>query len=170
MSILILTEQARGILYDQFRAFASVTQTDSNGIVYQRGHKSICVLENQSEPLSTTDDTVTTIATFEAQPYATMLVTANIVARRSGGDAGDDEDGLAYEIKAAFKNVAGAATQMGSTTNIVTEKDQVGWDCVFDVSGANINIKVNGAVDNNVDWLCYYTIHLIKIYPVITPP
>lgn len=110
---------------------------------------------------STTDDTVTTISTIEMPVSSTLLVAARVLARRTGGSAGAANDALAYEIKATFKNVAGAATQVGTTTIIMSDKDQIGWDVVFDVSGGNVLIDVNGAIDNNVDWVCMYTKHLL---------
>lgn len=102
--------------------------------------------------VSTTDATVTTLLTFTIPATTTYAIRARVVARRTGGASGTAEDGAYYERSAAFKNVAGSATQIGSTASIATMEDQAGWDVTFDVTGATARIRVTGAANNNVDW------------------
>lgn len=105
--------------------------------------------------VSTTDATATTIATITIPPETTMLIDVKVVARRTGGSSGTDEDGAAYIVAAAYKNVAGTATEIGETA-IFAAEDQVGWGCAFSGSGANALLKVTGAANNNVDWSAIY--------------
>ena len=105
--------------------------------------------------ISTTNATITTIATIVIPPETTMLIQARIVARRTGGSSGTAEDGAAYVICAAYKNVAGVATEIGESS-LFSAEDQVGWAATVTPSGANALIQVTGAANNNVDWSCLY--------------
>lgn len=106
-----------------------------------------------SNTVSTTDATPTTIQTNPLDAATTTSFNCTIVARRTGGVAGTAEDGGRWQIKAVFKNVAGIATQIGSTT-VIADSDQGTWDADFFLTGVdnNVTIKVTGAVNNNVDW------------------
>lgn len=107
--------------------------------------------------VSTTDATVTTLQTIAAPATTTIRVQSTVVARRTGGAAGTAEDGASYVITGTFKNVAGVATQIGTTSVVSSNEDQAGWDCVYDVTGATARIRVTGAVDNNVNWVAVST-------------
>lgn len=115
----------------------------------------IATLFTLSATVSTTDATVTTIATVTVPPSTTMMIEARVVGRRTGGSSGTAEDGAAYVIYAAYKNAAGTATEIGETA-VFTAEDQSGWNATLTPSGANVNITVKGAADNNVDWLVQY--------------
>lgn len=120
--------------------------------------------------VQTEDDTQTTISSIEMPTLTTATIEAKVLARRTGGSAGTDEDGLVVIMRAAFKNVAGAATQIGTTEFIFNEKDQPAWDVVFSTSAGNVLIEVTGAVDNDVDWVAYYTKHLLTTIVEVIPP
>jgi hypothetical protein len=105
--------------------------------------------------VSTTDGTATTLATITIPPTTTMMIIAEVTARRTGGVAGTAEDGAAYIVAAAYKNVAGTATEIGETA-MFTAEDQAGWACTFTASGANALLRVTGAADNNVNWRVQY--------------
>lgn len=107
--------------------------------------------------VTTTDATVTTIHTFTVPASTTVKLKADVVARRTGGSAGTAEDGAGYEFIGTYKNVAGTATLIGAVSATYTAESQAGWDATFTVSGANVLIRVTGAVDNNVTW------HLSKL-------
>ncbi len=100
----------------------------------------------------TTDATATVIQTMTIPASTTVLVWAFVTARRTGGTAGTAEDGAGYSLSATFKLVAGAAVQIGATTNLSLAEDQVLWDCVFDVNAATARVKVTGAALNNISW------------------
>jgi len=122
------------------QALSSVaTNDDPTELVYQNR-------------VATTNATVTTLHTFTIPASTTYTVTSWVVARRTGGTGGTAEDGAAYTISATFKNVAGTATQIGTTTIISTAENQAAWDCVYDVTGATARVRVTGATNNNVTW------------------
>lgn len=103
--------------------------------------------------IQTTNATVTTLYTFTIPDSTTFAIHANVTARRTGGSSGTAEDGAYYERVAAFKNVAGVAAQIGSTSTPVTLEDQAGWDVTFDVTGATARVRVTGAANNDVSWI-----------------
>lgn len=165
----VVTEIRDGIRVVDEAMLYGRTWVDIDGLTVERDTVRFGTVEFNNG-IETTDDTVTTVAEIIMPERSTMMVTARVLARRTGGAAGTDEDGLAYEIKAAFKNVAGVATQIGSTEIIFSEKDQISWDVIFDTSGANILIDVNGAIDNDVDWLCFYNTHIYTTIVAVIPP
>lgn len=107
--------------------------------------------------VSTTDATVTTIATIAVPATTTLHIEATVAARRTGGSSGTAEDGAGYKVLAAYKNVAGTATLIGSGVVTTVGEDQAGWDVTLSASGGNALIRVTGAVDNAVNWVCRYT-------------
>jgi hypothetical protein len=102
--------------------------------------------------VATTDATVTTIDTIATTSDTCIMVNAMVVARRTGGTAGTAGDIAAYGRRAAFKNVAGVLTQIGTTLAVGTFESQAGWDCTVVVSGTDILVRATGAVNNNVTW------------------
>jgi len=105
--------------------------------------------------VSTTDATVTALWTFAitAGITKTWMIKARVLARRTGGAAGDANDSAGYERTAVVKNVAGTISVVGATGDVFTAEDQAGWNCTIDVSALNIRVMVTGAVNNNVDWI-----------------
>jgi hypothetical protein len=101
---------------------------------------------------TTTDATVTTLHTVTIPATTTVFVEVNIVARRTGGTGGTAEDGAAYIIRAAVKNVAGTATLIGAVDQVFEREDQATWDATIDVTGATARVRITGAADNNITW------------------
>jgi len=108
--------------------------------------------------VQTTDATTTTLATITIPSETTVLIEAHVVARRTGGVSGTAEDGAAYVIDAAYKNVAGTATEIGETA-VFTAEDQAGWSCTLSASGGDALLRVTGAVGNNVVWNVRYYLY-----------
>lgn len=102
--------------------------------------------------VTTTDATVTTLATIPVPASTTLGVTGYVVARRTGGSAGTAEDGAYYRVETVYKNAAGTATAIGTTVTAIGES-QAAWDVTVSQSGGNVLIQVTGAVDNNVTWM-----------------
>ncbi|HET6224672.1 MAG TPA: GDSL-type esterase/lipase family protein [Bacteroidia bacterium] len=98
--------------------------------------------------IATTDATVTTARQVILTASKTLYATALVIARRTAGSAGATDDTAVYELKAVCK---GTATLSVNTTTVVYE-DQAGWDCVFDISGGALRIRVTGAVNNTITW------------------
>lgn len=103
--------------------------------------------------VATTNATITTLHTHAIPASTTLWMEARVTARRTGGSAGTAEDGAAYTVRAAFKNVAGVATMIGAVDPAFTREDQAGWDATIDVDGAgNARVRVTGATNNNITW------------------
>lgn len=111
--------------------------------------------------VSTTDATTTTLATIAIPSSTTVLIEAKVYARRTGGTAGSAEDAAGYLITACYKNVGGAATEVGETA-VFTAEDQAGWAATITASSGNALIRVTGAVDNNVDWKATYKVSAVS--------
>lgn len=107
---------------------------------------------NQYATVSTTDATVTTLATITCAASTTTQIEARVSARRTGGSSGTAEDGAAYVRRAAIKNVGGTATLIGAVGTDFTAEDQAAWDATIDVTGATARVRVTGAANNNIDW------------------
>jgi len=105
--------------------------------------------------ISTTDATATTIFSVVIPPTTTVFITADVAARRTGGSSGTAEDGAAYKIYGAFKNVSGSATLIGQGTTFVAE-DQVAWGISFSVTADTAILQVTGAANNNINWTATY--------------
>jgi hypothetical protein len=110
------------------------------------------ILRWRQHRVATTDATVTTLASITTVTDATFCVDAIVIARRTGGSSGAAADGAAYRIIGTFKNNAGTVTQIGSTSVVHSAESQAGWDCVFDVSGTAVRVRITGAANNNVVW------------------
>lgn len=102
--------------------------------------------------IATTDATVTQIVLQAVPATTTLQYHCAITARRTGGVAGAAEDGAAYLLQVAYKNVAGNATEIAAETLTVVGEDQAAWTVTAAPSGANAAISVTGAVDNTVTW------------------
>lgn len=104
--------------------------------------------------ITTTDATLTTVATIPIPASTSVLLEMYVVARRTGGSAGSAEDGAAYLTQALFKNVAGVATQISLGNVDYSAESQIAWNSSFAVSSGNVNVTVTGAVNNNISWYC----------------
>lgn len=102
--------------------------------------------------VTTTNNTVTTLHTFTIPATTTYSVHAIVTARRTGGTGGTAEDGANYDFICTFKNVAGTATQIGSTTLISTQEDNAALNATCDVTAGTARIRVTGDTNNNVTW------------------
>jgi hypothetical protein len=102
--------------------------------------------------IETTNGTITAIDTIPTVTDTCIMVDAQVVARRTGGTAGTAGDIAAYGRRAAFKNVGGVLTQIGTTQAIGTFESQAGWDCTIVASGTNILVRGLGAANNNTTW------------------
>ena len=103
--------------------------------------------------VATTDATATTLHSVTLAADTTYLIEVRVVARRTGGSAGADGDSAGYKTSAVYKKVgAGIATIVGAATNELYVESQAGWDCGFLVSGNDVTVTVQGAVNNNVTW------------------
>lgn len=134
------------LLADRLQAafFGSLIQT-----IYQLWTKVFQIRFNATT--RTTDASVTSALRIEVPDGKTIMITANIVARRTGGTAGANGDSAWYQLGGAYKNIGGVLTGIGSPT-LSGGEDQAGWNVGFSFSGNFAIVTVQGAVNNNVTW------------------
>lgn len=104
-----------------------------------------------SAKVTTTDASVTALIRTPVKDGKTVMIVANIVARRTGGSAGANGDSAWYTLSGAYKNIGGVLTGIG-TPNLIGGEDQAGWNVGFSTSGSEAVVTVLGAVNNNVTW------------------
>lgn len=102
--------------------------------------------------VATTDATVTTLHTFTVPTSTTYMITAYVVARRTGGASGTAEDGAGYVVRGTYKNTAGTVAIIGAVSADYTAESQAGWDATLDTTGATVRIRVTGAASNSITW------------------
>ncbi|CAB4125128.1 hypothetical protein UFOVP53_65 [uncultured Caudovirales phage] len=107
--------------------------------------------------VSTTDATVTPIASVAIPTNSVVMLKAKIVGRRTGGTAGTVMDSAAYERTAKFKNIAGTVT-IANLQSDYTSEDQAAFNGTIVVNGTNAEIQVKGAANNNMDWTVTYEV------------
>lgn len=105
-----------------------------------------------SGSVATTDATSTTVLTYPTASNKSYQLFVRITGRRTGGSSGAAGDSAAFRLGAAFKNVAGTLSQVGSDNLTVVGRDQAAWTAQTAVSGTNVLVKVSGAANNNVSW------------------
>lgn len=112
------------------------------------------------DEVSTTNATVTEIASVAIPTDKAVLVEARIVGRRTGGSAGSAGDAAVYVRSARFKNVSGTVT-INNLQSDYTSEDVPQWNGTMVVSGTDASIQVNGAANTNIDWsVTYFVIEL----------
>jgi len=117
--------------------------------------------EGVAVTVDTTNNSATTLAIIEIPTDTTVMVEVRVVARRTGGTAGTAQDGAAYIVAGAYKNVAGTATEIGEGS-IFSAEDQAGWTCTLTPSSGNVLVQVTGATDNNVSLSGTYNLYHVS--------
>lgn len=111
--------------------------------------------EMKQAQVTTTNATVTSLATLAIPDNSAVLLEARIIGRRTGGLAGTSGDAAVYVRTARFKNVGGVVTRLDLQTDYTSE-DQTSWNGTLVVSGTSAVVQVKGALDNTVDWTVTY--------------
>lgn len=106
----------------------------------------------------TTDATVTAIVRTAVADGKTVMIVANIVARRTGGSSGATGDSAFYTLTGAYKNIAGVLTGIG-TPDLIGGEDQAGWNVGFTTSGDYAVVTVLGAANNDITWECTVSVY-----------
>lgn len=122
-----------------FRIETVATNSDPSERVYQNR-------------VATTNATQTTLHTFTIDATTTVMIEAQVTARRTGGTAGTAEDGAGYVIRGTYKNVAGTATLIGALDLTYTAEDVAGYDATFTLAGATVLCSVTGIASTNIVW------------------
>ena len=101
--------------------------------------------------VDTVDATVTTIQTIPIPTDSAVLIEARVVGRRTGGVAGAAGDSFAATYAVRGKDIAGTVTEHDQGFVYGPSQDQA-WNVAIVVNGTNLDLKVIGAVDNNITW------------------
>lgn len=132
----------------------------SSGSVLQTNGSSALSFKNVEEDViditTTTDGTLTTLASFPTSNNTTYWVITNVVGRRT--DFGNESAG--YTEKALFRNNDGILTKVGGAADFVIE-DKLEWSVDITVSRNNIIIQVKGQLKKTINWrssTIYYTV------------
>lgn len=99
----------------------------------------------------TTDNTVTTLRSFSTTTDLNYFIDVRVLARRTGGSAGNVGDSGIMTGTARVKNVGGVLTIMNSFADS-SGADQA-WVISWAISGTNILLQVTGSTNMNVTWI-----------------
>ncbi len=110
--------------------------------------------DSRSTTVSTTDGTLTTIMTIPIPLSTTKILRCLVTADERTGTG--SVDGAAFDIQAAYTNVAGTAVLKGTAiTRTFVNLNGTAWTAVFTISTGNILVQVTGdAGPKNIDWTC----------------
>lgn len=102
--------------------------------------------------VSTTDATVTPIATFDILADSDVTIMADISGKRTNGTGR-----LMYRRRAGvYREGAGAAAFQGGINTPMSKTGGgaggAGWDATFDLSGNTLRVIVTGAAAQDVEW------------------
>lgn len=121
--------------------------------INQRWEPVANVIEDLSgATVNTTDATTTTIQTIPVPTNKGLLIESKINCRKTGGiGVGAIGDTNSYIRTVKAKNVGGVVT-LGIIQTSYTSEDIAVFNATFTVSGTNILVRVNGALNDNVTW------------------
>ena len=100
----------------------------------------------------TTNATPTTFLTVATSTDQNYFVHAKVLARQTGGSAGNVGDGGGFDCYATYRNVSGVLTEIGDSC-LVEHRDDATWALDFSPSGTNILVRVTGATNKNITWM-----------------
>lgn len=109
-------------------------------------------------PIATTDETVTTIATIPISDDTVVWIETEVIARRTNA-AGR---GKWKRGALVYRESAGSATLEGANWTPVTEESDAAWDVDIAVSGNNALIRVTGAAGQNINWKSRHTVDAVS--------
>jgi len=104
-------------------------------------------LSQASDPVDTTDATVTTLQIFPLEDETTCNISATVIGVEAGGG-----NRASYEIAGTFYRNGGSATQQGSTTVLHSAESAAGWNATFDVNSNDVRIRVTGIAATDIRW------------------
>lgn len=99
----------------------------------------------------TTDDAVTAVLRVPVPDGHTVMIAANIVARRTGGTAGVNGDSAWYQLAGAYKNIGGVLTGIGTPT-LTGGEDVPAWNVGFSAGIGEAIVTCLGALATNITW------------------
>lgn len=131
-----------------FRSAGTTTFGYENGIMYvgksviNGGGYNFSV-----KSVSTSDATITTIDSLEVNDDSAVYVNATVVCVETDGS-----DRNMYHLEGLFYRDGAGALQQGTTTYLTTIQSEPLCDCVFDVNGNDVRVRITGVDDENWNW------------------
>ena len=101
-----------------------------------------------SNTVTTSDATVTTLATIAIPDDTAVLIDASIISRRT--DAADRGGYLRRAL--VFREAAGSATLQGNIDTPFTRESSGPWNVTIDVNGDDARIRVTGQAGKTIHW------------------
>lgn len=112
--------------------------------VYVMGFSLDKLLGRQKARVTTSDATVTTLATIAIPTNEAMALDVLVSVRKDGTTAN------LYRIVGMAENNAGtAAVRISEKTS---DEDDTDWDVTLDASGGNVRVRVTGESTTNLEW------------------
>ena len=105
-----------------------------------------------SDMVTTTNSTFTTISTIGSSTDTTYLLDIKIVAKRT--DSGTESAG--YFIKVCFRNNGGTLTKVSEDVTGLEEMSSKFWDVQAIISGTDILVQVRGETSKTIAWKTQY--------------
>jgi hypothetical protein len=106
-----------------------------------------------SYTVSTTNGIATVIHSIPTESNKLYLVSLAVLGIRTGGSSGSVGDHAVYQYELYYKNIAGTVSIISFAGNVQSES-QGAFDITFNTNGTNVEIKVTGASNNNMNWIC----------------
>lgn len=101
--------------------------------------------------IQTTDATTVTAFSFVPRNNSVVRVHIEAVAWNSTSAA-------TYGRLACFKNNGGTVTQVGATASLLVVEEDAAYDCLPDISGTSVRVRVTGNTGRTVNWKIYVTL------------
>jgi hypothetical protein len=100
--------------------------------------------------VQTTDNTVTTIATYATQnDERAIAMRVTVWAREAATD-----DSAKWVVEALFNRDGASAVTSLDENFISVYEDQAAWDVTFVISSQNILVRVTGENSKTIKWRC----------------
>lgn len=108
----------------------------------------------QDDTVSTTDATLTTLATYDLSTAdENVFLDVCVLANVTGGAGGNAQRMATFERKVHAKNDGGVVTIILEEAEFTSKESAVsGFDVAFSVSGTDLLARVTGGAADNVNW------------------
>lgn len=106
----------------------------------------------KQDTVNTTDATQTVLQAVPTTAGSSAYLEARVVARRTGGLAGANGDSFFSRRWCQLKNIGGVVTIANQNSAEAENFSDQGWSLVWVVNGTSVELKVTGAVNNDITW------------------
>lgn len=103
--------------------------------------------------IRTTDATTTTLLRVTPKASSSVKAVAWVQAHRTGGSAGNPDDGAAYLIHSGWKVMTGTVSLLGAThTPQIAHEDQAAWQAEVQIVDNRPAVVVAGSANMDITW------------------